>query len=159
MFSKRIAAPDNAGKGKALPARKSMPSILSGDFMLSGDMYSEGEINIDGKVEGNIKARKVNLGASGNVKGTITANSVSVGGRFEGKIIASKVFLSSTARVVGEISHESLEIEMGAYLEGSCRRTSEPMPAEQPKEEYMIADMTSKTIVAEPPDNKGKQKS
>jgi len=155
MFSntKKIAPPA-AKSEKALPAGRIVPSIFSRDLVISGDIYSEGEINIDGRIEGNIKARKVVLGASGSVKGNITADSVSVSGRFEGKIVAAKVFLSSTANVIGEITHESLEIEMGAYLEGVCHRTSEPMPAYQAEGDYMITDLSAREVVVEFPENK-----
>ena len=153
MFSKKIAAP-TAKPEKALPPRRSVPSIFSTDLVISGDIYSDGEINVDGRVEGNIKSRRVVLGPASNVKGNVTADSVSVSGRFEGKIIASKVFLSSTANVIGEITHESLEIEMGAYLEGVCHRTSEPMPAAQAAPDYMITDMTEREVVVEFAENR-----
>lgn len=149
MFSKKIAAPVARRSDRSLPPHKVVPSIFSSDLMITGDMYSEGEINIEGKVEGSIKCRKAILGPSSNVKGNITADSVSVSGRFEGKIVATKVFLSSTASVFGEITHESIEIEMGAYLEGVCHRTSEPMPAHQSKEDYMITDLTETEFVVE----------
>jgi cytoskeletal protein CcmA (bactofilin family) len=155
MFSKKITGPSSVNT-KALPARKSVPSIFSGDVVISGDIYSDGEINIDGKIEGNIKSRRVILGPSGSVKGNVTADFVSVSGRFEGKIIASKVFLASTARVIGEITHESLEIEMGAYLEGVCHRTTEPMPAAQDESEYMITDLTDREVVVEFAENQNK---
>ena len=156
MFSgsKKLAAPA-ARNEKALPPRRSVPSIFSGDLVVSGDIYSEGELNIDGRIEGNIKARRVVLGPSGSVKGNITADSATISGRFEGKIIATKVFLSSTANVIGEITHESLEIEMGAYLEGVCHRTSEPMPAHQAEADYMITDLSSQEFVVEFPENQG----
>lgn len=137
-------------------ARKSIPSIFGLDLVVSGDVYSDGELHIDGKFEGNIKCRNLNLGKGSEVKGTITADSVSISGNFDGKVIAGKVFLSSTSYVVGEITHESLEIELGAYLEGVCHRTTDAMPAEKAADDFMLSDMRETDFVMEIQPDTGK---
>lgn len=147
FFKKEIAKRTKASEGKIITrpvnaaASKKVPSIFGSDMIVSGDIYSDGELHIDGKVEGNIKCRSVVLGLTADVKGNITADTVKVFGRFNGKVIAKNVVLASSAYITGEITHESLEIEVGAYLEGACHRSDEPMPAKQSAPDLMISDL------------------
>jgi hypothetical protein len=48
-------------------------------------------------------------------------------GRVEGSVRARQVQLASTARVEGDVIHASLAIESGAYFDGHCKRSSDPL--------------------------------
>ena len=116
MFSK--------GKAKKAGGRKrsAPPTIISADLRINGDIISEGEIQIDGVVDGDVTGTRLSIGQGGTIKGSVTAERVLVRGRITGQIKARLVTLTRTARVTGDVLHETLAIEPGARLEGTCRR-------------------------------------
>src|SRR5690606_2330585 len=56
-------------------------------------------------------------------------------GRVIGTIRGRRVQLSSTSHVEGDILHEALAVETGAFFEGNCRHSDDPIsqPAAAPK--------------------------
>jgi hypothetical protein len=44
-----------------------------------------------------------------------------------GRIRARRVLLAATAHVEGDILHEALSVEAGAFFEGNCRHSDNPM--------------------------------
>ncbi len=114
MFSK--------GKKDGGKKRPAPPTIISADLRVDGDITSDGEVQIDGVVDGDVKGIKLSIGQGGAIKGSVTAERVLVRGRVTGQIKARAVTLTRTARVTGDVLHETLAIEPGARLEGSCRR-------------------------------------
>ncbi|MCP2670429.1 polymer-forming cytoskeletal protein [Maricaulaceae bacterium EIL42A08] len=102
-------------------------SILSNDLVVKGSIVSEGEVQLDGKVEGDVRATSLTIGEEATVKGEVIAENVVIRGRVEGSVRARQVQLASTARVEGDVIHASLAIESGAYFDGHCKRSSDPL--------------------------------
>ncbi|MCQ2914248.1 MAG: polymer-forming cytoskeletal protein [Alphaproteobacteria bacterium] len=125
--------------------RPRTPSVISSDLTVTGDIVSEGEVHIDGTVEGDVRCRTLIIGMNAHVHGSIEVDVAKVHGCIDGILCARNVFLASSAKVVGDITHEKLEIEQGAYLEGHCRHTDDPIPAEQAPSDLMITDERKKT--------------
>ncbi len=111
--------------------KASAPSILSSGLQIVGNMDSAGEVQIDGQFEGNVRCKLLIIGRQGVVKGEIIADEVTVGGRVNGDIRGRKVELLSTAEVEGDILHESLEVQSGAFLNGNCRHSENPLGIEK----------------------------
>lgn len=132
MFNKKDApAPDAASppppaKRSAMKTNKA-PSILSADLTIVGSISSEGEVQLDGNVEGDVRAGSLTIGEEASVKGEVIAESVVVRGRIEGSLRARQVQLASTARIEGDIVHSTLAVESGAFFDGHCRRSSDPI--------------------------------
>lgn len=103
------------------------PSILSADLSVTGSIVSEGEVQLDGSVQGDVRAGSLTIGEEASVKGEVIAETVVVRGRVEGSLKARQVQLASTARVEGDVIHATLAIESGAYFDGHCRRSSDPL--------------------------------
>lgn len=103
------------------------PSILSADLVVHGSIMSEGEVQLDGTVEGDVKAGSLTIGEEANVKGEVVAETVVIRGRVQGSVRARQVQLASTARVEGDVIHATLAIESGAFFDGHCRRSTDPM--------------------------------
>ncbi|WP_233205052.1 bactofilin family protein [Alkalicaulis satelles] len=103
------------------------PSILSADLTVQGSIVSEGEVQLDGAVEGDVKAGSLTIGEEATVKGEVVAETVVVRGRINGSVRARQVQLASTARVEGDVIHATLAIESGAYFDGLCRRSTDPL--------------------------------
>jgi cytoskeletal protein CcmA (bactofilin family) len=103
------------------------PSILSGDIVVVGTVTAEGEIQLDGQIEGDVRAGALIVGERASVKGEVVAESVTIRGRVLGSVRGRQVQLASTARIEGDIIHSALSVESGAFFEGHCRHTSDPM--------------------------------
>ncbi|WP_306016574.1 polymer-forming cytoskeletal protein [Oceanicaulis sp. MMSF_3324] len=103
------------------------PSILSADLKITGSIVSDGEVQLDGTVEGDVRATDLTIGEEASIKGEVIAENVVIRGRVNGSVRARQVQLSSTARVEGDVIHATLAIESGAYFDGLCKRSSDPL--------------------------------
>lgn len=103
------------------------PSILSADLTVTGSVISDGEVQLDGVVEGDVRAASLTIGEEATVKGEVIAETVVIRGRVEGSVRARQVQLAATSRVEGDVIHASLAIESGAYFDGHCKRSSDPL--------------------------------
>ncbi len=99
-----------------------VPSIISPDLKIIGDLKSSGHIQIDGSVEGDIHSRTLTIGESGEVQGSVVADTVHISGTAMGQVKAKSVILDRSAKMTGDITHENLTMEAGASLEGHVRR-------------------------------------
>jgi len=109
------------------PARSSAPSILSADTAITGTLVSAGDMQIDGKVEGDVRSVSLVIGDKAEIHGEIVADEVTVRGRVVGRIRARKVLLCATSHVEGDILHEAFAVESGAFFEGNCRHSDNPL--------------------------------
>lgn len=126
MFSK---TKEEAAPAPGQPRRnmKAAPSLISMDMSVTGTMTAGGDIQIDGKVDGDITTGSLTVGEKAVVNGDILAEEVVVRGKIVGSIRARKVQLCSTCHVEGDIYHQALAVETGAYFEGNCRHSDDPL--------------------------------
>ena len=113
--------------------RTSAPSIISEDLTVTGSLVSNGDIQIEGSVEGDVRSAGLVIGEKAQIRGEIQADDIAVRGRVIGRIRARKVQLTSTAHVEGDILHEAFSVEAGAFFEGSCRHSDNPLGDEAKK--------------------------
>ncbi len=100
-------------------------SVIGADLAIIGHkitVVSQGRVQIDGTIEGNVAGREVIVGETGQVTGTVTANSVEIRGGLHGAINAANVSLLHSSRVEGDINHQTLTIAEGAQFDGRVRR-------------------------------------
>jgi cytoskeletal protein CcmA (bactofilin family) len=107
--------------------RGTVPSIISADLTVTGTLVSNGDIQIDGVVEGDVRSVGLVIGEKAEVHGEIWAEDVTVRGKVVGRIHARKVLLAATCHVEGDILHEAFAVEAGAFFEGSCRHSDNPL--------------------------------
>ena len=107
--------------------RSSAPSIISGDLVVNGTLSSSGDMQIDGRVEGDVHSTGLVIGEKAFIHGEVMAEDVTVRGRVQGSIRAKKVLLCSTCHVEGNILHEAFAVEAGAFFEGNCRHSDNPL--------------------------------
>ena len=107
--------------------RQNVPSIISADLTVTGTLVATGDVQIDGCVEGDIRANAVVVGEDASVRGDIYAEEAVVRGRIDGSIRARKVQLCATSHVEGNILHQALTVEAGAFFEGNCRHSENPL--------------------------------
>lgn len=105
----------------------SAPSIISADMTINGTIQSTGDIQIDGRVEGDVRSVGLVIGDKAEIHGEIFAEDVTVRGKVVGRIRARKVLLAATSHVEGDILHEAFAVESGAFFEGNCRHSDNPL--------------------------------
>ena len=125
--------------------RRSFPN----DLVVIGTLTSTGDIQIDGRVDGDIRSGSVTIGEKANFEGEIVAEECTIRGRVQGIVRARKVHLSGTCHMEGTILHEALAVEVGAFFEGTCRHSADPLaeaagkpeprPTFEPKRDLGIA--------------------
>jgi cytoskeletal protein CcmA (bactofilin family) len=149
MFSSRnkdtIAAPQAAATAPAAARRGrggAAPSIISSDMEIQGSLRSSGDIQIDGRVEGDIRSAGLVVGENAEVHGEIFAEDVTVRGKVMGRIRARKILLAATSRVEGDILHEAFAVESGAFFEGNCRHSDNPLGDATPGKDDHAQDRT-----------------
>ncbi len=132
MTAPPAAAPKRA---RALSA----PSIISADMTMQGALNSAGDIQIDGRVEGDVRSVGLVIGEKAEIHGEVFAEDVTVRGKVIGRITARKVLLASTSHVEGDIMHEALAVETGAFFEGNCRHSDNPLSNGPSQESHQAA--------------------
>ncbi|MBI1211609.1 MAG: polymer-forming cytoskeletal protein [Alphaproteobacteria bacterium] len=141
---------------------KAAPSIISTDLVVVGTLTSTGDVQIDGRVDGDIRSGSVTIGEKANFEGEIVAEEVTVRGRVQGTIRARKVSLAGTCHVEGTILHEALAVEVGAFFEGNCRHSADPLsevinkpepqrPAFEPKRDLGVGTSQQASNVIQKP--------
>jgi len=105
----------------------SAPTIISADMVINGTLASNGDVQIDGQVEGDVRCTGLVIGDKAEVQGEIYAEEVTIRGKVAGRIRARKVTLAATSHVEGDILHEAFAVEAGAFFEGNCRHSDNPL--------------------------------
>ena len=138
------------GKSENLPVPQSQrrlgkaaPSIISSDLVIVGTLTSTGDVHIDGRVDGDIRSGSATLGEKASFEGEIVAEEVTIRGRVKGAIRARKVSLASTSHVEGTVLHEALAVEVGAFFEGNCHHSADPLSEVAVQEPQRQTDLAS----------------
>lgn len=130
MFSKPKDNSAPQTQTQVASSRRSMrtaPSIISGDLTVQGSLVASGDVQIDGIVEGDVRSHALTIGDGATIDGDIYAEDVTIRGRVNGTIRARRVQLAESCHVEGDIIHESLAVETGAYFDGMCRHSDNPL--------------------------------
>ena len=99
--------------------RGTIPSIISEGTEFKGNIKTSGEIQIDGVLNGNVRAKQVVVGITGNVHGNITANFLRICGKIEGEIRAETLEIVSSASVKGNVYKKTISMEAGSKIIGN----------------------------------------
>jgi cytoskeletal protein CcmA (bactofilin family) len=67
------------------------------------------------------------VGDKAEIHGEIYAEDVIIRGKVVGRIRARKITLAATSHVEGDILHEAFSVESGAFFEGNCRHSDNPL--------------------------------
>jgi cytoskeletal protein CcmA (bactofilin family) len=149
MFRSEKPAPPMINKPAEPVSPGKINSIMEGTS-IEGEIKSDSNIRIDGRVKGTVNAKgRVIVGQTGVIEGEVQCQSSDIEGTVLGKIFCQDLLsLKATAKLQGDIQTKKLAIEPGAVFTGNCSmgggvvkemdpmrlRTSEPTPAEPPKQ-------------------------
>lgn len=136
--SEKAPAPTMAAAHTSAPAGgkrtgpRTAPSIISSDLVVHGNLTATGDIQIDGTIEGDIRSQSLTIGEKASINGEVVAEDIVIRGRVVGTIRGRRVQLASTCHVEGDILHEALAVETGAFFEGNCRHSDDPISQTAP---------------------------
>lgn len=113
MFSKKHSKPQNR-----------IDSLIGAGTRIDGNLGFSGGLRVDGEVNGSIvaapgKPSTLVLSEHGRVNGEINVTHLVVNGVVEGPVRAAEYLeLQSKAKVIGDVHYKTLEIQLGAIVEG-----------------------------------------
>jgi cytoskeletal protein CcmA (bactofilin family) len=111
-------------KDKPSKPQKRIDSLIGAGSVIRGDMSVEGGLRVDGQILGSItsaegKPATLVLSESARVEGEIRVEHAVINGTVLGPVHASDyVELQGKANVTGDIHYRTLEIQLGAVLQG-----------------------------------------
>ena len=97
--------------------------VISKDTSMEGSFNSESDVRMDGFIKGDVRcSKRLVMGESGQVKGTIIAESAVIMGKIEGELqVKDTLHLKATAVINGNIQAKIMTVEEGAEFNGECR--------------------------------------
>lgn len=112
MFSSGHSKPQNR-----------IDSLIGVGTRIEGNVHFTGGLRIDGEVDGNVvatgKPSTLVLSEHARVKGEVTVTHLVVNGEIAGPVhVAEYLELQSKAKVTGDVHYKTLEIQLGAIVEG-----------------------------------------
>ncbi len=106
-------------------------SLIGVGTRVNGDIHFSGGLRVDGEVSGSViadpaKASTLVLSEQARVHGEISVTHLVVNGMVTGPIQASEYLeLQSKAKVTGDVRYKTLEIQLGAIVEGKLVHINE----------------------------------
>jgi len=104
--------------------QKRIDSLIGAGTTVRGDVVFEGGLRIDGTVLGNVTASDGTAGTlvvseHARIDGRVDVAHVVVNGSVNGPVAASdSLELQAKARIVGDVTYRTLEMHVGAFVQG-----------------------------------------
>jgi cytoskeletal protein CcmA (bactofilin family) len=118
--------------GKSKP-QSTIDSLIGVTTVIEGDVVFSGGLRIDGQVKGNVLAAgeadgtnsTLVVSESARIQGEIRAAHVVVNGTVDGPLFVTEFLeLQPKARVSGDVHYKSIEIHLGATLDGKLEHVN-----------------------------------
>ena len=99
-------------------------TLIGTDISIIGDIFYEGIVHVEASIEGSILARKgkdskLFINKSAVIKGSLDGTDVAINGTVYGNVYVHNLLqLGSDAFVKGNIYYKSIEMEVGAKIDG-----------------------------------------
>jgi cytoskeletal protein CcmA (bactofilin family) len=109
---------------KSHPPQKRLDSLIGAGTTLQGDILFTGGLRIDGKVNGKVatvdnQPGTLVISEQARVDGEVRVSHVVINGAVNGPVTANDYLeLQAKARVEGDVSYRSLEMHVGAIVQG-----------------------------------------
>ncbi|AEJ00566.1 protein of unknown function DUF583 [Nitrosomonas sp. Is79A3] len=137
------------GRKKKKSLHPHIDTLIGANTHITGDINFTGGLRIDGHISGNVIAADdehstLVLSTEGSITGKIKVANVVINGTVTGPIQAQEYLeLQEKAKVYGDVQYGSLEIQLGASVEGKMIHQSKPDAESAQQPETMIALMPS----------------
>lgn len=109
---------------KNSPPQKRIDSLIGAGTVVTGNVSFTGGLRIDGRIEGNVisvdgEPGTLVISEQASIDGEIRVSHVVVNGSVNGPLIANDYLeLQPKARVIGDVSYRTLEMHVGAMVQG-----------------------------------------
>ena len=110
-------------KGSSKPESR-IDCLIGAGTTIEGDITFSGGLRVDGRVRGNVvasdgKSGTLVLSEQAQIEGEVRVSHVVINGTLVGPIHAAEyIELQSKANVTGDVYYKSLEMQLGAVLQG-----------------------------------------
>ncbi len=114
MFNKRHSKP-----------QERIDSLIGAAAKIEGNLTFSGGLRVDGEITGNVIAvpgepSTLVLSEHGRINGEISATHLVINGVVNGSVSAAEYMeLQSNSRIIGDVYYKTLEIQIGAVVEGT----------------------------------------
>lgn len=107
---------------KSEGAESDIETLVGPDSKITGDIRFRSGLHVDGAIDGGVFADgpgTLVVSSQGRIKGRIEVPKVILDGSVEGDVIASeRIELRANARVTGNIEYGSIQMVLGAKVDG-----------------------------------------
>jgi cytoskeletal protein CcmA (bactofilin family) len=99
-------------------------TLIGSDIVIKGDIIYQGTVHIEASVEGSLisnknKESKLYINKSSVIRGFVDASNVAINGTVYGNVyVCDLLQLGSDAFIKGNIYYKSIEMEVGAKIDG-----------------------------------------
>jgi cytoskeletal protein CcmA (bactofilin family) len=110
-------------KTKKLTDVGEIHNALSPNTEITGSIITQDDMRIDGIIKGEINSeKKIVIGEKAMIEGNIRCVNLDSLGQIIGDVFCQeKITLRANSRLKGNVSTKSIEIEPGAFFDGSCQ--------------------------------------
>ena len=114
---------------KPHPPQKRLDSLIGGGTTVHGDLLFTGGLRVDGTIHGNVatvdhQPGTLVISEQARVEGEVRVSHVVINGTVKGPVVANDYLeLQAKARVHGDVQYRSLEMHVGAIVEGKLVHT------------------------------------
>lgn len=136
--------------GKRAPKPQSrIDSLIGSGTRIEGNISFAGGLRVDGEIKGNVRAEggqpsTLVLSEQARIEGVIEVSHLVVNGTVVGPVYASEyVELQSKSRVTGDVHYKTLEMHVGAIVEGKLMHQEQlalPSPVSVAIEGRLVVD-------------------
>ncbi len=105
-------------------------TLIGADAVVQGDMAFTGGLRVDGVIHGNVSEQGASstivVSEHGRIEGAVNATKIVLNGTVIGPVKTSQfIELQTKARITGDLHYKSLEMHMGAVIDGKLVHTEE----------------------------------
>ncbi len=127
----------------------SVPTIISEDSKIIGNLISSGVVHVDGRIEGDVCCDQLVVGIKGSIKGLVQTEKLDLYGTLQGKANVDDLFIAKSAKMIGDATHNSIAIEPGAYIDGSCIRADRLQPSPRQMQQVSKSSLSAENRPAQ----------
>ena len=134
-------------RGKNLKTQSRIDSLVGVGTLVTGNISFSGGLRVDGKVKGNVVSNDEEqpstlvLSENARIEGEIRVGHVVINGAVVGPVHGSRfVELQSNANVTGDVHYTTLEIHLGAVIQGRLVHKDEDLGDNQSSEKFVVSD-------------------
>jgi cytoskeletal protein CcmA (bactofilin family) len=107
-------------------------TLIGAGTTITGDIAFAGGLRIDGEIKGNVRAAgnqssTLVISEHARIEGEVSVAHLVINGAVIGPVVSSGFLeLQAKARVTGDIQYNSIEMHLGAVVEGRMVHTGQP---------------------------------